>query len=174
MHNQKHFPSWLRMMKCLVCTVGKLPAGTRGSFPAPYCLPVGQVSCAPEAEHSNSHGAVSDAVALSGVCPQLCLSPFLYSMPFTSTMRSWTWDRSTGFGMPVITRSAACALRSSLRSGARIWMLLPLLWSVDVSSRSSWKRYSGKLKSAPAVGSAIAAGVGGRAALSWKKHHPIG
>lgn len=44
---------------------GLYHAGTRGSFPAPYCLPLGQVSCAPEAGHSNGHGAVSDAVSLS-------------------------------------------------------------------------------------------------------------
>ena len=33
MHNQKRFPSWLRGMKCLVCTMGKLPAGTMGELP---------------------------------------------------------------------------------------------------------------------------------------------
>lgn len=170
MHNQKHFPSWLRVMKCLVCTM-QAPGEVsllHIAFQLGRCLVL------------QRQGTVMAMVPCQmllpypGVCPQLCVSPFLYSTPFTSTTRWWTWGRSTGFGTPVITRSAACALRSSLRSGARIWMLLPLLWSVDVSSRSSWKRYSGKLKSAPALGSAIAAGVDGRATLSWKNHRPMG
>lgn len=87
----------------------------------------------------------------------VCVSPFHCSTPFTCTTRWWTWDRSTGFGMLVITRSAACALRSSLHSGARIWMLLLLLWSVDASSRSSWTRYI-----------TFCTGVPGRAELDWK------
>lgn len=87
----------------------------------------------------------------------VCISPFHCSMPFTCTTRWWTWDRSTGFGMPVIMHSAACVSRSSLLSGARIWMLLLLLWSVDASSRSSWIRYT-----------TFCTGVGGRAELSWK------
>lgn len=73
MHNQKHFPSWLSVMKCLVRTMGKLPAGTGGSFPALCCVLVRKTSCAPAAGHSNMRGGVRCCCSLLAL---VCSSMF--------------------------------------------------------------------------------------------------